>query len=86
MADALTDPVAVARELADDVLFPAALEVDRSGTVPVAQLDRLADTGLYGLFSPAEIGGLGAGESDIELPHPRGACALFSTTMPRPGR
>ncbi len=49
-----------ARRLADDLLFPNANEVDRSGELPVAQLDRIAEEGLYGLAGPAELGGVGA--------------------------
>ena len=38
-----------AQWLADEVLFPAALETDRADAVPVDLLDALADAGLYGL-------------------------------------
>jgi alkylation response protein AidB-like acyl-CoA dehydrogenase len=38
-----------AREIADDVLFPSALSVDRSDHVPPAHLDLLAAEGFYGL-------------------------------------
>ena len=48
-----------ARQLADDVLFPNANAVDRSGELPVAQLDRLVAEGLYGLAGPASLGGVG---------------------------
>jgi alkylation response protein AidB-like acyl-CoA dehydrogenase len=37
-------------EIAEDVLFPAAAEVDRADRVPRSQLDLLADEGFYGLF------------------------------------
>ena len=47
-------------QLADDHLFPAALEVDALGTVPRPQLDLVRDAGFHGLFAPAEFGGLGA--------------------------
>lgn len=40
--------LAAAERLADDVLFPAAVSVDRGGVVPVAGLDALAAAGLYG--------------------------------------
>jgi len=43
------DAVAVARRLADDVLFPAALETDAADVVPRELLDALAEGGLYGL-------------------------------------
>jgi len=49
-----------ARRLADDILFPAADQVDRSGQLPVAQLDQIVEEGLYGLVGPAELGGVGA--------------------------
>ena len=55
-----TDVVATAKRLADEVLFPAAVETDRAETVPVELLDALADAGLYGLSGPASAGGLEA--------------------------
>lgn len=42
------DIVARARLLADEVLFPAALETDAAAAVPRRILDALADAGLYG--------------------------------------
>lgn len=48
-----------ARRLADDVLFPRALETDRAALVPTDLLDQLAAAGLYGLTGPAEFGGAG---------------------------
>jgi alkylation response protein AidB-like acyl-CoA dehydrogenase len=41
------------RIVADEVLFPAALEVDRTGEVPASHWQRLADEGFYGLAAPA---------------------------------
>jgi alkylation response protein AidB-like acyl-CoA dehydrogenase len=52
------DALAAAQRLADDLLFPAALEVDAAELVPRAHLDALADAGLYGLWGPADAGGL----------------------------
>jgi alkylation response protein AidB-like acyl-CoA dehydrogenase len=49
-----------ARRLADEVLFPAALDVDAAELVPRSHLDRLAAEGLYGLSGPTESGGVGA--------------------------
>jgi len=40
------DAVAVARRLADDVLFPAALETDAADVVPRELLDALAEGGV----------------------------------------
>ncbi len=59
-AERSADAVAVARRLADETLFPAALDTDGSGVLPVELLDALADAGLYGLAGPVEAGGLDA--------------------------
>jgi alkylation response protein AidB-like acyl-CoA dehydrogenase len=48
-----------ARRIADDVLFPAALDVDASGSVPQEHLALLAEEGFYSLVAPREIGGAG---------------------------
>jgi alkylation response protein AidB-like acyl-CoA dehydrogenase len=53
------DPIALAREISDGVLFPGALEADASDIVPVDRLDRLADAGFYGLAAPRDAGGMG---------------------------
>lgn len=45
-----------AREITDEVLFPAALAVDAADRVPAGHLDALAAAGLYGLAGPAEAG------------------------------
>jgi alkylation response protein AidB-like acyl-CoA dehydrogenase len=50
-----------ARAIADEVLFPAALEVDRSGRIPAGHFARLAAAGLYGAAAPTEVGGLDLG-------------------------
>ena len=50
----------MATRLAEDVLFPAAAAVDAADVLPRANLDALADAGLYGIFAPPEVGGLGA--------------------------
>ncbi|HUP86699.1 MAG TPA: acyl-CoA dehydrogenase family protein [Acidimicrobiales bacterium] len=54
------DLVADAEALADEVLFPAALATDAADAVPSGNLDALASLGLYGIFAPPEVGGLGA--------------------------
>jgi alkylation response protein AidB-like acyl-CoA dehydrogenase len=53
------DVIATARGLADDVLFPDAMRVDRLDVLPAAHLDALAAAGLYGAPAPTEAGGLG---------------------------
>jgi alkylation response protein AidB-like acyl-CoA dehydrogenase len=51
-----------ARQLADEVLFPSAMNVDAADRVPSEHFDALAAAGLYGLAGPAEAGGL-----DVDL-------------------
>jgi isovaleryl-CoA dehydrogenase len=45
----------------NDVVAPAAAEIDRTGTYPRAALDALGRAGLLGLISAAEVGGSGEG-------------------------
>lgn len=45
----------------EDVVAPAALDVDTTGTFPRANLDALARAGLLGVCSSAEVGGGGQG-------------------------
>ena len=52
--------VQVEQDIADEVLFPAALATEASDVVPRELLDTLAAAGLYGLPAPAELGGLDA--------------------------
>jgi alkylation response protein AidB-like acyl-CoA dehydrogenase len=59
----VTDYVCKARRIADDVLFPAALYVDRTGTVPDSHFQLLADEGFYGVAAPDSVGG-----ADLSLP------------------
>lgn len=56
----MNDIVTTAERLADDLLFPRALETDRADAVPVELLDALAADGLYGLSGPLSAGGLEA--------------------------
>jgi alkylation response protein AidB-like acyl-CoA dehydrogenase len=51
------DLVQTAQRIADEVLFPAALDTDASDTVPRELLDELAAAGLYGLAAPPDLGG-----------------------------
>ena len=53
------DVLAVARRLADDLLFPEAMRVDGLDVLPAAHLDALAAEGLYGASVPVQAGGLG---------------------------
>lgn len=60
-----TTIVAAAQTLADDVLFPGALETDEADVLPVERLDALAEAGFFGLFAPPALGGLGANGSTM---------------------
>jgi len=51
--------LAVARQLADDLLFPEAMPVEGLDALPAAHLDALAAEGLYGASVPVQSGGLG---------------------------
>jgi len=46
------------RQIADEVLFPAAIAVDGAERVPASQLDLLASAGLYSLAGPPDCGGM----------------------------
>lgn len=63
--------LALARRLADELLFEASIETDRAQSVPVGLLDELAAAGLYGLFASTQVGGLDldreSGEEVIEV-------------------
>src|SRR3954466_637706 len=52
--------IARAREIADDLLFPRALETDAAELIPRENLDALAAAGLYGITGPRDAGGLDA--------------------------
>ncbi len=52
-----------ARQIAEDVLFPVAQEVDRADRVPAEHLDLLAREGFYGVAAAPEEGGIG-----VDLP------------------
>ena len=57
--------LADARRIADDTLFPAAIEVDLAGRIPRSHLDLLATEGMYGLAAPADEGGVGLERFDV---------------------
>lgn len=58
--------LASARRLADEVLFPRAVETDQADLVPVDRLDAMAAAGMYGLTGPSEAGGLEAAPEIID--------------------
>ena len=55
-----------ARWIADEVLFPSAIQTDKAELLPVTNLDLLAREGFYGMAGPANAGGL---ELDLASAH-----------------
>ncbi len=55
------------RGVIDEVVAPAAVEVDRSGAFPRAGIDALGRAGLLGLLSAPEVGGGGEGHRAATL-------------------
>jgi alkylation response protein AidB-like acyl-CoA dehydrogenase len=51
----MSDAVALARQLADDLLFPDAMRVDVLDRLPSAHIDALAAAGLYGAIAPGGL-------------------------------
>ena len=63
--------LALAREIAEAILFPASLDIDAAPAVARSTLDAFASAGLYGLFAARDVGGLDldrqSGEQVIEI-------------------
>lgn len=55
----MTEMLQKAIKVADEVLLPAAGEIDRAGRIPDSHFSRLAEDGFYGLVAPKEFGGPG---------------------------
>ena len=49
----------LARRLADDVIKPAAADLDREERPPYEIYEQMAELGLFGISVPAELGGAG---------------------------
>jgi alkylation response protein AidB-like acyl-CoA dehydrogenase len=56
----MANAVEAAREIADEVLFPAALDVDGADRIPDSHFDALAAAGFYGISAPVAVGGMDA--------------------------
>jgi alkylation response protein AidB-like acyl-CoA dehydrogenase len=56
----VTGALDTAQRIANELLFEAAIDTDRSKRVPVKHLDALAAAGLYAIAGPREAGGLDA--------------------------
>lgn len=77
----MIDAVERAEAIAERVLFPAALRTDRAELLPVANLDAIADAGLYGLFGPEELGGVAADLSTAGAAVERIASGCLTTAL-----
>jgi len=62
-----SDLVAEAARIADTILFPGAIQTDRSGQLSTDALDALAAAGLYGLSAPAPLGPANGGGPHAHL-------------------
>jgi alkylation response protein AidB-like acyl-CoA dehydrogenase len=71
----------VAEEIAEGLLFPAAMETDAADSVPRAHLDALAEAGLYGLAGPVEYGGMGLDPTTASNVRERLAAGCLTTTF-----
>lgn len=54
-----------ATQIAEEILFPAAMSVDTADRIPAEHLDALASAGLYGLAGPTSAGGSDANGAEF---------------------
>ena len=59
--------IARAEVLADEMLFPASLTVDRADRVPETLIQLLIEHGFYGIAAPQEAGGLGTRDMGLAI-------------------
>lgn len=78
---ATPDVLAAARRVADEVLRPAASDVDRTGVLPAGHLDAAASEGLYGVAGPTDAGGAGADRGTAHQVTELLAAACLSTAF-----
>ncbi|MEJ2597050.1 MAG: acyl-CoA/acyl-ACP dehydrogenase [Anaerolineales bacterium] len=67
--------------IAEQVIRPAAAEIDETGSFPKEAMKALADSGLLGLISASEVGGMGQGLRAAVLAVERVARECGSTAM-----
>jgi len=68
-------------KIAVDVIRPAAVEIDLTGAFPRAAMDALSKSGLLGLISAQEVGGMGEGMRAAAMVIERVAQECGSTAM-----
>ena len=78
----MTHPaIEAAEDIAERLLFAAALQTDASPLVPRSHLDALAEAGLYGIAGPIEYGGAGIDILSASAVRERLASGCLSTTF-----
>ncbi len=77
----MPDYIDAVEQVINDVVAPAAQEVDRSGSFPSAGVAALSQAGLLGLLSSREVGGRGEGLGAAAAVIERLAAACGSTAM-----
>ena len=65
MAIHFDDLLAESGRLADELLWPEALAVDRAATIPAGHYDAMAELGLFAMLAPLELGGLGLDREQV---------------------
>nr|WP_174344001.1 acyl-CoA dehydrogenase family protein [Gordonia soli] len=53
------------QRIADEILFPASADVDRTGSIPASHWTAIADAGLFGIAAPTTVGGPGLGFAQV---------------------
>lgn len=81
VAEALAASLKMFDEVVAEVVAPAAADVDADGRYPRAAFDALGRTGLLGLISSAEVGGLGLSHRAAALAVEKVAQGCTSTAM-----
>ncbi|WP_235943578.1 acyl-CoA dehydrogenase family protein [Zoogloea dura] len=81
VAEALAASLKMFDEVVTEVVAPAAADVDADGRYPRAAFDALGRTGLLGLISSAEVGGLGLSHRAAALAVEKVAQGCTSTAM-----
>ena len=81
MIEPTTNYVTALEKIINDVVTPAAAEVDEQASFPRAALNALGEAGLLGLISSPEVGGLGQGHRAAAQVVERLATACASTAM-----
>ena len=64
-----------------EILANDAIDVDRANSIPQSHFDELAALGLYGVFAPVEMGGLGFSLAQLSNMVEELAAACLATTF-----